>query len=237
MRALRGERITRGHVSQVKCAREAGVLFTRAQVEDWMAQLIEALRYLHQVPRPPPPTPTGGLFALRRQWEMAVFGSTCRSLAPSCACACACVRARVRVRVRLRLRLRVRVRVRVRVMTQLHTCQDKKILHRDLKSQNVFLVPERVRVLQVRRAALATLPCRRAPLPSPPRSLLPGPCSAQLLCCGVGRTGERRPCEPRALAMRPSLPHLGLNPNPRLTAPTPLDAHHMLARVHDNGMI
>ena len=34
---------------QVKCAREAGIYFTREQVVDWMAQLIEALRYLHQV--------------------------------------------------------------------------------------------------------------------------------------------------------------------------------------------
>ena len=35
--------------AQIKCAREAGMLFTREQVVDWIAQLIEALRYLHQV--------------------------------------------------------------------------------------------------------------------------------------------------------------------------------------------
>ena len=57
--------------AQVKCAREAGVIFTREQVVDWTSQILQALRYLHQ---------------------------------------------------------------------------DKHILHRDLKSQNVFLVPERVLV-------------------------------------------------------------------------------------------
>jgi len=57
--------------AQIKCAREAGVIFTREQVVDWTSQILEALRYLHQ---------------------------------------------------------------------------DKHILHRDLKSQNVFLVPERVLV-------------------------------------------------------------------------------------------
>ena len=36
-------------IKQVKCAREAGVFFTREQVLDWMAQIIEALRYLHHV--------------------------------------------------------------------------------------------------------------------------------------------------------------------------------------------
>jgi hypothetical protein len=71
--------------AQVKCAREAGVLFTREQVEDWMAQLIDALRYLHE---------------------------------------------------------------------------DKKILHRDLKSQNVFLVPERVRVQHKCHAVAPASGCR-----------------------------------------------------------------------------
>ena len=38
--------------------------------------------------------------------------------------------------------------------------QDKKILHRDLKSQNVFLVPERVRVTKVRACVRAYMAAR-----------------------------------------------------------------------------
>ena len=74
---------------QIKCAREAGVLFTRDQVVDWLSQILEALRYLHQ---------------------------------------------------------------------------DKHILHRDLKSQNVFVVPERV---------LVTKRCQALPPATQPQNTQP----------------------------------------------------------------
>ena len=63
--------------AQIKTARDAACLFTREQVIDWLAQLVEALRYLHQ---------------------------------------------------------------------------EHHILHRDLKSQNIFLVPERTLVTRSTRA-------------------------------------------------------------------------------------